>query len=87
MKKIQPTGGSDEPPDLNYKQLAKVKYLTQQCRELAALRSLLEDVSHRSKLLLQLTSTQRSSSEKEGELARQMKEMRELLISTRDGLE
>jgi len=65
----------DEVPDLNYKQLAKVKYLSQQCRELATLRSLLEDVSTRSKHLLQLVSNAQRSQQNQTKLEMQFSDL------------
>lgn len=69
MRKTQ-EASTEEAPDLNYKQIAKVKYLTQQCRELATLRNLLEDVSTRSKSILQMVSTARMSRQNEPKLGR-----------------
>jgi hypothetical protein len=55
MKKTENTT-IDEKADLNYKQLAKIKYLNQHCKELAGLRVRLSDISLRSKQLLGLVS-------------------------------
>jgi hypothetical protein len=41
--------GQDEAADVNYKQLAKVKYLKEQCQQLTGLRKHLEDISVHSK--------------------------------------
>lgn len=77
----------EEAPDLNYKQLAKVKYLSQQCRELATLRASLEDVSTRSKHLLQLASNSEQSQQNQVRLQSQFEQLRDLLLRIRDGLE
>lgn len=46
--------GQDEAADVNYKQLAKVKYLAEQCQQLSNLKNHLQEVSGYSKELLQL---------------------------------
>jgi hypothetical protein len=64
MKKTQNTT-AEESVDLNYKQLAKIKYLSHQCKELSDLRARLSDISLRSKQLLGLCSNSKKQTDSE----------------------